>query len=190
MGLYKYLREAWKQPNTSEQKKRLIDWRQDPVTWRIDRPTRLDRARSLGYKAKQGIFVVRHRISRGGRMRPTIRAGRRPKHFHQRLTLGKSYQWVAEERAARKYPNCEVLNSYEVGRDGLHYWYEIIMVDKQQPTIKKDKTMNWITRPAHRNRVHRGLTAAGKRSRGILTHKGLGAEKLRPSLRAHQRTGK
>ncbi|MDP3765404.1 MAG: 50S ribosomal protein L15e, partial [Nanoarchaeota archaeon] len=34
----------------------------------------------------------------------------------------------------------------------------------------------------------RGLTSAGKRGRGLL-HKGKGAEKLRPSLRAHQRKG-
>ena len=47
-----------------------------------------------------------------------------------------SYKWIAESRAAKYYNNLEVLNSYEVGKDGQHYFYEVIMVDPRVPEIK------------------------------------------------------
>ena len=193
MGMYQYIREVWKKPHENLGniwKERLIKWRQEPTTIRIERPTRLDRARSLGYRAKQGFVIVRQRVLRGGRQRPKITGGRRSKHSGRRSIVGKSYQWIAEERAAKKYPNCEVLNSYYVAQDGKCYWYEIILVDKAHPQILADKNLRWIAEKQHTRRVFRGLTAAGKRSRGILTHKGKGAEKLRPSLRAHGDRGK
>ncbi len=191
MGIYKYIREAWKNPDkNSLYKQRLIQWRLEPVTVRIEHPTRLDRARSLGYRAKPGIIVVRQRVARGGRMNPKHRHPRRPKRMSRRKDLGLSYQTVAEIRAQKNYPNMEVLNSYWVGKDGQYYWYEIILVDKAHPAILADPQLNWIAEPQHKGRVFRGLTASNKRSRGILTNKGFGAEKLRPSLRAHRRRGK
>ena len=35
------------------------------ITMRIEHPTRLDKARKLGYKAKQGFVVARTRVRRG-----------------------------------------------------------------------------------------------------------------------------
>ncbi len=190
MGMYKYIREAWKKPKESEfWKKRLIEWRREPVTIRIKKPTRLDRARSLGYKAKQGIIVVRHRINRGGKMRPKFKSGRRSKNMRRRLVLGKNYQQIAEERANKKFKNCEVLNSYWVAQDGRHYWFEIILVDRAHASIKSDKTIQWITSNKHKRRAYRGLTSAARKSRG-LRNKGKGAEKVRPSLRANRRSAK
>ena len=191
-GLYQHIRELWKKPKENLGplwKERLVAWRKEPVTIRIKRPTRLDRARTLGYKAKQGFLIVRQRVQRGGHTRPDIKKGRRPRHNRQRLILGKSYQRVAEERVARKYVNCEVLNSYWVAKDGKYYWHEIILVDKSHPAIKADKKMNWICSGKHRNRAFRGLTSAGRKSRG-LRKKGKGAEKVRPSQRANKRTAK
>ena len=95
MGLYKEIRKAWKKPqeNLPELwKQRLIAWRKEEVTVKISRPTRLDRARSLGYKAKQGFSVVRQRVLRGGHTRPQLKAGRRPKRYGTRLNLSKNYQ--------------------------------------------------------------------------------------------------
>ncbi len=192
MSLYKYIREAWKNPKSGLGdiwKERLIKLRKEPVTVRVKRPTRLDRARSLGYKAKQGFVIVRQRVIRGGRQREKIVAARRPKHNRRRKNVGKSYQWIAEERAAKKYLNCEVLNSYYVADDGKHYWYEVILVDKNHPQILSDKNLSWIAEKQHKGRVYRGLTSAGRKSRGLL-NKGKGAEKIRPSLRAHNRTSK
>jgi len=192
MGMYQYVRELWKQPKDnlgSLWKERLVEWRQGEATTRIERPTRIDRARTLGYKAKEGIIMVRQRLPRGGRMRPKIRKGRRSKHFGRRVDLAKSYQWVAEERAARKYPNCEVLNSYYVAEDGKYFWYEIILVDKLHPQMRADQKYSWLMGGAHTRRAHRGLTSAARKSRGLL-NKGKGAEKIRPSIGSHSNRAK
>jgi len=185
MGFYKYIRETWKKPKETLgelHKERLIAYRREPVTLRIDRPTRLDRARSLGYRAKQGILVIRQRVGRGGHTHPRIKAGRRPKHNTQRKVVNKSYQQIAEERVARKFTNCEVLNSYLVMTDGQNKWYEVIIVDRAHPAIVADTTINWIS--LQKGRVFRGLTSAGKKSRGLRS-KGIGAEKVRPSQKAN-----
>ncbi|MEM4268083.1 MAG: 50S ribosomal protein L15e [Candidatus Woesearchaeota archaeon] len=192
MGLYKRIAGIWSNPkeNLGETwRKRLEEWRKEPSTKRIERPTRLNRARSLGYKAKQGIFIVRQRVLRGGHVRPRPKGGRRPKKFHTRKNLKMSYQWIAEQRAASKYKNCEVLNSYWVGKDGKYYWYEVIMVDPLHPAIMSDKNLRWISEKQHTKRVFRGLTSAGKKSRGLM-YKGKGVEKIRPSLTARKGLGK
>lgn len=187
--MYQYIREAWKNPreNLGELwQQRIIKWRNEPTTLRLERPTRIDRAHSLGYRAKQGFVVVRQRVNRGGRQRPQIRHPRRPKAMSRRKDLTLNYRAVAENRAAKKYPNCEVLNSYYVGDDGQHYWYEVILVDRAHPAIAADRRISWIV--SHKGRASRGLSSAGRRGRGLL-HKGKGAEKIRPSLRAHNRKG-
>jgi large subunit ribosomal protein L15e len=97
-----------------------------------------------------------------------------------RIKLAKSLKLVAEERAARKFPNLRVLNSYWVWEDGRYKWYEMVMVDPYHPVIQSDENINWICESVHRGRVFRGLTSAGKKMRG-LRHKGRGAEKVRPS---------
>ncbi len=191
MGMYKHIRTLWKKPKANMPelwRERLIKWRREPSTIRLEKPTRIDRARSLGYKAKQGFIVVRQRVMRGGHRRPQIKKGRRSKHSRRALILGKSYQQIAEERASKHYPNCEVLNSYWVAKDGKYYWYEVILVDKAHPAILSDKDISWITEKQHTRRVYRGLTSAARKSRG-LRRKGKGAEKIRPSLRAHSRKG-
>jgi len=188
MGLYKYVNSTWKKQDhdfVQMQRKRLAEWRKQDATVRIDKPTRIDRARSIGYRAKQGVIIVRQRVDRGGRQRPTIRSGRRTAHNYQRKILAKNYQQIAEERANEKYKNCEVLNSYFVGEDGIYRWYEVILLDRTHPTIASD--------PIYRNvidkgRAQRGLTSAGKKARG-LRNKGKGAEKVRPSIRSHSGRG-
>ena len=193
-GLYHYIEDAWKVPSKSYVGdllwERMIIWRKEENFGRIDKPTRLDRARKLGYKAKQGIIMVRGRVRRGSLRKRQIRKGRRAKRKGMnKITMQKSLQRIVEERTAKRYPNLEVLNSYWVGQDGKHVWFEIILVDKHHPCIANDPTMNWICGSAHKGRVYRGLTSAGKRGRG-LNNKGRGAEKLRPSIKAHDRKGK
>ena len=189
MGMYQKLRELWKKPKAGLGdlwQKRLMQFRREPATLRIDKPTRLDKARALGYKAKQGIIVVRQRVARGSHYKPKRYGGRRSKRATGRVTLSKNYKMIAEERAGKKYLNCEVLNSYEVAKDGKNYWFEVILVDKKHPAIVKDKDLGWISKRQHTRRVHRGKTSAGRKVRG-LRHKGKGAEKLRPSKRAKSR---
>ena len=185
---YKYIAKAWRKPEASYVKElmwqRLIQWRRQPAIVRVDKPTRLDRARKLGYKAKQGFIIARVRIRRGGLRKQRPKSGRRQKRMGvSKYKPAKSLRLIAEERAAKKFPNLEVLNSYPVGEDGRHKWFEVILVDPHHPVIKSDKNINWICNAVHKGRVFRGLTSAGKKVRG-LRHKGRGAEKVRPSRRA------
>ncbi len=184
MGVYKYLAKTWRDQSAEQNKANLIIWRRDPATIRIEHPTRLDRARALGYRAKLGIFMVRQRVTRGSHRRPDWSGGRHSHNMGARLNLRKNYQMIAEERASDSYPNCEVLNSYYVTEDGKNYWFEIIVVDKAHPSVLADHRTSWIAKQA--GRAHRGLTGAGRRTRGLL-HKGMGSEKARPSRRAHSR---
>lgn len=182
---YKYIAEEWAQPEKSFveelMRQRLVQWRKQPTVLRIEHPTRLDRARKLGYKAKQGFVVARAKVRRGNLRKLRPKSGRRPKRMGvAKFKPGKSIRLIAEERTARRFPNLEVLNSYWVGEDGKHKWFEIILVDPNAPTIKTDKDVSWITEPQHTSRVFRSMTSAGKNVRG-LHHRGRGTEKLRPS---------
>jgi len=51
MGIYKYIQEAWKVPKESYVRdllwERMQKWRREPAVVRIERPTRIDRARNL-----------------------------------------------------------------------------------------------------------------------------------------------
>ena len=191
-SMYAYIREMWKRPWEGIvgqlMWERLQKWRREPAVVRIERPTRLDRARALGYKAKQGVIVVRVRVRRGGRRATRPNKGRKVGNLMvSRKTPKKNLQWIAEERANRKYPNMEVLNSYWVGEDGRYKWFEVILVDRSHPAILSDPQLSQIAK--QRGRVYRGLTSAGRRARG-LRRRGKGAEKIRPSLRANFRKKK
>jgi len=205
-SMYKYIGEFWRNRDTPEFKElmrsRIIQWRREGATERVEKPTRLDRARALGYKAKQGYVIVRAKVRRGGRRKKRPVRGRESRNMGvNKITPKKSIKLIAEERVARKYSNLEVLNSYWVGQDGRHKFFEVILIDPQHPVIAKDPRTSWVSikeyrgddivylkNPVHRGRVHRGLTSAGKKSRGLRT-KGTGAEKVRPSLRRHGRRG-
>ena len=73
MGAYKYLEELWrkKQSDLLRFLLRVRCWqfRQLKSVHRASRPTRPDKARRLGYKAKQGYVIYRVRVRRGGRKR-------------------------------------------------------------------------------------------------------------------------
>lgn len=140
-------------------------WRRQPVIKRLDRPTRPGRARSLGYKAKQGFVMARIRIKKGGRRRPSPRKGRKPRSLGVFYNPKQRKQAIAEKRAARVFPNTEVLNSYKVGEDGKYHYFEVILVDTSHPVIKSDRSINWII--SQRRRAFRGLTSAGKKGRGL-----------------------
>lgn len=188
-GMYSYMREAWKKPANDELKSRMIAWRSSDAAVVVDKPLRLDRARALGYKAKKGFVVVRMRLLRGGRSRERAGVkGRKSRKQHSRKILKMSYQWVAEIRASKKFPNLEVLNSYPLGKDGKHAFFEVIMVDPHRPEITNDRTINWIANGKNRKRAERGLTTAAKKSRGLSSKSP--DLKVRPSLRAWNRKGK
>ena len=190
-SMYAHVREAWKHADESGVSdllwERMQVWRDEGTVVRVDRPTRIDRARALGYKAKQGIAIARVKVHRGGRRASRYVRGRRTAHMGiRKKTPAKSLQRIAEERAQKHYPNLEVLNSYWVGEDGKQKFYEVILVDPVHPEIVSDPKIAWITNPAQKGRVYRGLTRAGRDGRG-LRWKGKGAERMRPSRTRNRR---
>ncbi|MFH1425616.1 MAG: 50S ribosomal protein L15e [archaeon] len=191
-GTSHYLRQAWKKPSREMLKDRMVEWRAGNSIVKVEKPLRLDRARALGYKAKKGIIVLRVRVNRGGRKRERKHVkGRKTGKQTNRKTLKMSYKWVAEMRAARRYPTLEVLNSYLIGKDGKHGFYEVIMIDPSKPEIKNDRTLGWISNGKNKKRAERGLTSAAKVSRGLKRKSGKSPKKkVRPSLRAWNRQGK
>jgi large subunit ribosomal protein L15e len=190
---YKYLKETFEKHEkgyNTPNWKRGIEFRKGKSIQRIEKPTKIPRARSLGYKAKQGYVMVRARIRKGGMHKIRPKKGRKPRAMGvTKYTPGKNLQWVAEERVQKKYPNLEVLNSYHVLSDGKSHYYEIILADPHHPVIKSDPQINWICDKSNRRRVNRGKTSAGKKSRG-LRKKGWGSERTRPSLRSNKGRGK
>jgi large subunit ribosomal protein L15e len=188
---YRYMAQSFRETlgdeGSERRHERLLTWRREHTVTRLERPTRLDRARSIGFRAKGGYIVVRVRVRRGGQRKRAIIAGRRPKHKGiNKMTLSKSLRRIAEERAQKHYPNLEVLNSYWVGEDGKQKFFEIILVDPAHPEIRSDPRIAWIGAPNQRGRVYRGLTSAGREGRG-LRWKGKGAERMRPSRQANRR---
>lgn len=190
---YHYIGESWKKPETgygSENWERLVQWRKEDSFVRVDKPLRLDRARSLGYKAKQGIIVVRARVRRGGLNKKRFDGGRVPKKMGVRkITMSQNTKVIAEQRSAKHFPNLEVLNSYWVGSDGRNHYFEVILVDPFHPSIRNDKDLGWIATKPATNRVQRGKTSAGQKHRGLRA-KGKGAEHVRPSVRKSHRRQK
>ncbi len=164
--MYHYIKQAWKKPDKAVLRQRMIEWRSSSVFTKVEKPLRLDKARALGYKAKKGFVIIRIRVKRGGHTRPRPNKGRRSKRMHTRKNLQMNYRGIAEQRVSKKYKNLEVLNSYLIGKDGINYFYEIICVDTSRPEIKNDKAINWILHKNKRRAV-RGLTSAGKKSRGL-----------------------
>ena len=166
-GMYHYIREAWKKPDKKLLRERMIAWRRSNAIVKVDKPLRLDRARSLGYKDKKGFVVVRVRLIRGGHKRSRPKKARMVKNLTIRKNLVLNYRSIAEQRATRKYKNLEVLNSYNIGKDGVYAFFEVILVDPHKQEIQTDKTINWIALPKNRGRAFRGLTSANRSSRGL-----------------------
>merc|ERR1712078_625060 len=190
MGAYKYLQELWRKKKSDTMRfvmrVRCWEYRQLATIHKASKPSRLDKARAVGYKAKQGYAVWRVRIRRGGRKRAVGKGIVYGKPVHQgirKLKKPRSHRSVAEEKVGRRCSNMRVLNSYWVGQDSVCRFFEVIVVDPAHTAIKDDPRINWIVSEKHNKRELRGLTSAGKKYRG-LRQKGYRAHKLRPSRRA------
>ena len=126
--------------NPMELRQRAVIWRNENAVTRVEKPSRIARARRLGYKAKQGIIVVRMRVGTGGMRKQRPRGGRRPKHLGvTKIKADVSMKQVSERRVLERYPNMKLLGSYFLYKDGMHYWFEVILADPSHPRIAKDK---------------------------------------------------
>ena len=126
--------------NPMELRQKAVIWRNENAVTRVEKPSRIARARRLGYKAKQGIIVVRMRVGTGGMRKQRPRGGRRPKHLGvTKIKADVSMKQVSERRVLERYPNMNLLGSYFLYKDGMHYWFEVILADPSHPRIAKDK---------------------------------------------------
>ena len=143
--MHNYMTATWAnmwKSNNDVLKSKAVVWRTEEVIHKINRPSRLDRARRIGYKAKQGVIIVRIRVGRGGMRKQRPVSGRRPKHIGVvHIKQGTNMRKVAENRVSEKFPNLEVLGSYYLHKDGKYLWYEVILVDPYHPAIFNDKEM-------------------------------------------------
>jgi large subunit ribosomal protein L15e len=177
MGAYKYIKETLEneyKTRSPEYRERVIRWRKEPTIMRVERPSNLIRARSLGYKAKQGIVVARVKMGKGRRKRVTPAKGRKAKTNYSYDALDKSLRMVAEEKASRKFSNMEVLNSYWVGEDGQYKYFEVILAERGSPNLPEYMS----DEIANKGRAYRALTSAGRKVRGLRA-KGLSTRRIR-----------
>ena len=166
MTLYKAMKKTFQSEYKERSplyKERLVKWAAEPPITRIDGPTNIARARELGYKAKQGVIVARVRVNKGLSKREKARKGRKPSKNGRFFAMEKSFQSIAEERAARKFINCEVINSYYIGEDGSHKFFEAILVDRSHPSIRADRMYSQAV--SRKARAFRGLTHSGREHR-------------------------
>merc|ERR1712079_146916 len=175
MGAYKYMSELYrkKQSDVMRYLLRIRCWQYRQLTkvHRAPRSTRPDKARRLGYKNKQGFVIYRIAMRRGGRKRPVAKGC----PYGKPKTSGavkqqkpqRNLQSIAEERVGRRLKGLRILSSYWVGQDSTYKYFEVIMVDIAHPAIRRDPKANWICGAVHKHRELRGLTHAGKKSRGI-----------------------
>lgn len=190
LGAYKYVNELWKKKQSDLMRFllriRAWEYRNGDGLVRRPRPSRPQRAHQLGYKSKEGFFIYRARVTRGGRKKP-LRKGinfGKPTNAGIRVTNRRNLQVMAEARAGRKLGSgIRILNSYWVGQDAKYKYYEIICVDPFHTAIRVDPEINWIALNKHKRREARGKTSAGRKHRGLRV-KGQTAHKVRPSRRA------
>lgn len=110
MGAYKYLEELWRKKQSDLLRfllrVRCWQYRQLTSVHRAVRPTRPDKARRLGYKAKQGYVIYRVRVRRGGRKRKVPAGHKRGKPTNQGVTqlkFQRSHRSVAEVSSVGRY---------------------------------------------------------------------------------------
>lgn len=111
---------------------RTWEYRQQNQIVKVSRPSRLEKARMLGYKNKQGVVVYRVRVRRGDRTRPARKGVvyGKPKSIQVTGIKGKkNLQSIGEERVGRKCKGLTVLNSYWVAQDAVNKFFEVILID-------------------------------------------------------------
>ena len=109
MGAYKYVQELWrkKQSDLLRFLIRIRSWQYRQLTkvHRAPRPTRPEKARRLGYRARQGYVIYRVRVRRGGRKRKCRKGATYGKPTNQGVTqlkFQRSHRSVAEVRSRLK----------------------------------------------------------------------------------------
>ncbi len=133
MGAFKFIKENERRVYTDNDRRRelLMELSGAPAFYRVEKPTRLAKARSLGYRAKQGYIIVRARVGKGGSRRPRPNHARKPSKAGVSFNFDVSSKRIAEGRVNRIFSNMDILGSYFLVDNGQYKWYEIILKDKR-----------------------------------------------------------
>jgi len=120
MGAYKYIRKLWEQRRKTSG---TVATAPDSVAkgrhGYANRTSDKNRPRSHArIQGKAGLCHGRARVSEADMKTAPQGSKKAEKIRFCQLQPEKSKQVIAEEKAARKFPNLEVLNSYWVGEDG------------------------------------------------------------------------
>lgn len=138
--MYKMMQKLWRErPEAlrSLLRKRMVAWRRMKAVERVEKPLRIDRARELGYKAKQGYVVALVRVRRGGFSKPRPRSGRRQKALGVvKHKVNVSMKEEAVQRFIKQFPNLRPLGAYPLAQDSLYRWYEVVAVDPSHPAVQ------------------------------------------------------
>jgi large subunit ribosomal protein L15e len=173
MGVNKYIskifKNEWKGVEDKDYdyksllKQRGMEYRKEKkAVVKVDKPTNIVSAKSIGYKAKQGIFVARVRVRKGSGTYARPKNKRRPKRQGQaKLTRRKSVRAMAEEKASKKFENAEVLGSYKIAEDGKSHYFEIVLADRESTRVGTDKRLVYLFK-GQKGRAERGKTFAGR----------------------------
>jgi large subunit ribosomal protein L15e len=190
MGAVPFINEIWKNKKSDIMsfllQIRAWEYRHLPSIYRIKKPSRPEKAKRLGYKKKSGFIIYRVKVRRGGRKkaaRKGVTYGKPKNQGINEIKFARNKKSIAEEKVGKLCGNLRVLNSYWINQDSIYKYFEVILVDPFNKTIKNDWKIKWICFPAHKHRELRGITSSGKKSRG-LRKKGHRATKSRPSRRA------
>lgn len=54
-----------------------------------------------------------------------------------------------------------------MAQDSTYKFYEVVLADPAHNAIRNDPKISWICDAVHKHRELRGLTSAGKKSRGL-----------------------
>merc|ERR1719375_1238954 len=93
---------------------RCWEYRQMPAVHRATQPSRPDKARRMGYKAKQGFVVYRARVKRGGRKRNVAKGivyGKPRNQGIRKQKAARNLRSIGEERVGRRCGSLRCLNS-------------------------------------------------------------------------------
>ena len=127
MGAYRYIQELYrkKQSDVLRYLLRIRVWqfRQLTKLVRSPRPSRPDKARRLGFKAKQGFVIYRVRVRRGGRKRPVPKGctyGKPKSHGINELKPYRCLQSVAEVSFNLPFNHPQTIPFHAVQHDDNH----------------------------------------------------------------------
>ncbi|XP_045142181.1 60S ribosomal protein L15-like [Echinops telfairi] len=160
MNAHKYLQELWRRKESTVKcfPLQVHFWQCHQLLmlhW-VLHSAQANKACRLGCKAKQHYVIDRIHLRHGGQKCPGPKSATYGKPVHHaliQLKFSRSLQCVAEERAECHSGALRVLNSYWVGEDSMHKFFEVNFIDPCHKAIRRNPDTQWITKPLHKHKA-------------------------------------